>query len=150
MRLKTLSLVIWNKMVDDGIYHKTSVYWFPDNLKSIDELWTKDHERETLSIIESVSDRTFVREKGGFGGDFTITLNRDGSYSYYEGLLSSYMGSGFWDVENGKIVMNETGGYEAYFVFALKDGNLVYLDQSSKNFLYVKVEPGDLFVPVDK
>ena len=42
-------IVAWNKIQfelnEDGsggetnFYHKTSVYWFPDNYKSIDELW---------------------------------------------------------------------------------------------------------------
>ena len=39
-------IVVWNKIQgvanEDGtiqIYHKTSVFWFPDNQKSIDELW---------------------------------------------------------------------------------------------------------------
>jgi len=42
-------IVVWNKIqvevnVDGSggethIYHKTSVFWFPDNQKSIDELW---------------------------------------------------------------------------------------------------------------
>ena len=32
-------IVVWNRLVDDGIYHKVSVYTFPDCLRSIDELW---------------------------------------------------------------------------------------------------------------
>ncbi|HOE94788.1 MAG TPA: hypothetical protein PLU97_05230 [Candidatus Cryptobacteroides sp.] len=42
-------IVVWNKLIaetnEDGsgdaghTYHKTSVFWFPDNFKSIDELW---------------------------------------------------------------------------------------------------------------
>ena len=42
-------VVVWNKIQvelnEDGsggetqIFHKTSVFWFPDNQKSIDELW---------------------------------------------------------------------------------------------------------------
>lgn len=42
-------VVVWNRnqieLNEDGsggetqIYHKTSVFWFPDNQKSIDELW---------------------------------------------------------------------------------------------------------------
>lgn len=45
----TYKIVVWNKLYtelneDGGIndietYHKTSVYWYPDNQKSIDELW---------------------------------------------------------------------------------------------------------------
>ena len=38
-------IVVWNRLLgepdEDGkwIYHKTSVFWFPDNQKPIDELW---------------------------------------------------------------------------------------------------------------
>ena len=46
------------------------------------------------SLRDSVAGKTFVWEKEGFGGDFTITLNADGTYQYYEGYLSSYIGFG--------------------------------------------------------
>lgn len=45
----TYKVVVWNRLLEetkeDGsagelqTYHKTSVFWFPDNRKSIDELW---------------------------------------------------------------------------------------------------------------
>ena len=45
----TYKIVVWNKLVSvhneageiTGIdtYHKTSVFWYPDSRKSIDELW---------------------------------------------------------------------------------------------------------------
>lgn len=45
----TYRIVVWNRLTDEietdapageiGKYHKRSVYWFPDNFKSIDELW---------------------------------------------------------------------------------------------------------------
>lgn len=46
----TYRLVIWNRFVEEtggemGIYHKTSVYWFPCSLKSIDELWETEKEK---------------------------------------------------------------------------------------------------------
>lgn len=43
----TYKVVKWQRAVDGEIYKKTSVYFFPDNFKSIDELWameTKDTE----------------------------------------------------------------------------------------------------------
>lgn len=41
-----------------------------------------------------ISGKSFVWEKPGFGGDFTITLQKDGKYQYYAGFLSSYIGMG--------------------------------------------------------
>ena len=44
----TYKIVVWNKInitidengkIIDDRYHKTSVFWYPDNQKSIDELW---------------------------------------------------------------------------------------------------------------
>lgn len=45
----TYKIVVWNKLIaevnEDGSggevskYHKTSVFWIPDNFKSIDVLW---------------------------------------------------------------------------------------------------------------
>ena len=45
----TYRIVVWNRLTDEinadgaagemNMYHKTSVYWIPDNFKSIDELW---------------------------------------------------------------------------------------------------------------
>lgn len=45
----TYKIVVWNKEIvevnEDGsggevnTYHKTSVFWFPDNFKSIGDLW---------------------------------------------------------------------------------------------------------------
>ena len=47
----TYRVVIWNRFVPKAatagveIYHKTSVFLFPDTLKSIDELWELEKER---------------------------------------------------------------------------------------------------------
>ena len=51
----TYRLVVWNRLTDQigengsegeiQRYHKTSVFWFPDNFKSIDELWKIEIER---------------------------------------------------------------------------------------------------------
>ena len=40
----TYKIVVWNKIIADSekgnsTYHKTSVFWIPDNFKNIDEHW---------------------------------------------------------------------------------------------------------------
>ena len=44
----TYRIVVWNRLTDEiptddadgpGVYHRTSVYWFPDNFRSVDGLW---------------------------------------------------------------------------------------------------------------
>lgn len=97
-----------------------------------------------------VSGRNFIWEKEGFGGDFTITLNDDGNYTYYEGFLSSYLGYGDWTVENDTVVLTEKGGYDAVYRFAVEDGALVYKSDGSDQFIYTTVEDGDRFTPTEK
>lgn len=57
--------VVWNRIIDEsnekdeliqgGIYHKTSVFWFPDSLKSIDKLWEMER-AEANSSAQKVDD----------------------------------------------------------------------------------------------
>lgn len=48
----TYKIVVWNKFINDVnnrkayTYHETSVYWIPDNFKSLDELWKIECERD--------------------------------------------------------------------------------------------------------
>ena len=91
--------------------------------------------------------KTYVWEKEGFGGDFTITLDEDGKYTYYVGYLSSYIGMGKWKVEDGVLTMTENTGYDLVFRFSVKDGELVYIKEGSSEFMYVTVGDGDRFVP---
>lgn len=41
----TYKIVVWNKLIavegtsEVTTYHKVSVFWFPNNLRSIDKLW---------------------------------------------------------------------------------------------------------------
>ena len=51
----TYKIAVWNKLNAEAnpggsagevhTYHKTSVFWIPDNFKSIDELWEIETER---------------------------------------------------------------------------------------------------------
>ena len=52
----TYKLVIWNCFFEDsvevegtsgGIYHNTSIFWYPDNHKSITELWEIEQSRQS-------------------------------------------------------------------------------------------------------
>ncbi len=97
---------------------------------------------------DALAGRTFKWEKDGFGGDFTISLFEDGTYRYYEGYLSSYIGFGNWTLKDGVLTLTETGGYDFVFRFAVKDGALVYLADGSSRFLYTDVQDGDRFLPL--
>lgn len=42
----TYKIVVWNHLYDDGeeiqTYHKTKIYWFPDNYSTLDLLWDEE------------------------------------------------------------------------------------------------------------
>ena len=105
--------------------------------------------KETAADID-IAGKTFVWEKEGAGGDFTITLNEDGTYQYYAGYLSSYIGQGNWKLEGNVLTMTEDGtGYDFVFRFTAKNGELDYIADGSDPFMYVTVEDGDRFLPCD-
>ena len=99
--------------------------------------------------VGSVAGNTFVWEKEGFGGDFTVSFHEDGTYEYYVGFLSSYIGSGDWTMDDDVLTLNETSGYDLVFRFSLVDDELVYLSEGSDRFIGVTVEDGDRFLPVE-
>ena len=92
---------------------------------------------------------TYQYEGEGFGGDFTITLNADGTYAFYEGPLSSYMGGGTWTRDDGTVHMIEENGYDLQFTFEMQDDALIYSAEGSDAFLYVDVSDGERFVRQD-
>ena len=88
-------------------------------------------------------------EGEGAGGDFTITIARNGSYTFYEGPLSSYIGSGAWYMANSRMELYEDGekGYWMHFTFIPVEDALVFTqDEYSDNFLYVQVPDGGRFI----
>lgn len=97
-----------------------------------------------------VAGKTFVWEKEGFGGDFTIMLGEDGNYQYYVGFLSSYIGMGEWTVEDGILTLNENSGYDNTFRFYVRDGEIVFIEEGSSKFMHVTVEDGDRFILEDR
>lgn len=40
----TYKIVDWNVLTADNLYDETKIYFFPDNFKSVDELWQKEEE----------------------------------------------------------------------------------------------------------
>lgn len=62
----TYKIVNWNRMYDDGVYQKTSVYFLADRFRSIDDLWNQ-YEAEkaehtfTATIVELTTDSVTVK-----------------------------------------------------------------------------------------
>ena len=95
---------------------------------------------------DDLADRVYIYEKEGFGSDFTITLNSDGSMGCSEGALSSYFGAGTWELDGDTVTLTTDDGK---FVnhFAVEDGALVYQASDSTGFLYLTVSDGEKFLP---
>ena len=78
-------------------------------------------------------------------GAFWMEINEDGTFSYYEGFLSSYYGIGEWRFEDGILTLTDDGSYNIVNRFRVMKDRLVFIEEGSRNFLYVKVKNGECF-----
>ena len=102
-------------------------------------------------VSSDISGKTYVYENGGFDGigEFAIRLNDDGTFSYYEGWASSYVGYENWTVENGELVLSDDeyiGVRPFVNRFKIDGDDLVFSEEGSTNFLYVTVADGERFL----
>lgn len=91
-----------------------------------------------------IAGKTFVYEKEGFGSDFEITFNEDGTYIYSPGVLSSYLGSGTWEIEDEYVYMAENTSDNVNYL-KINGSALVYRGAGSDNFNGFKVKDGEVF-----
>lgn len=96
-----------------------------------------------------IADKTYVYENAGFGGRFTVTLNSDGSFTYYEGLLSSYIGSGDWELDGDTVILRDTAvpARSRSYSFLVEDRDLVFVKDGSSSFDFIDVSDGERFSP---
>lgn len=82
----------------------------------------------------------YVYEKPGFGSDFFIKINRDGTFTYREGSLSSYFGLGTWTLTDDILALTDTPAPSPdlafYNEFRVEDDALVWLAENSTGFMY--------------
>ncbi len=105
----TYKIVDWNRLTTDSIYEATKVYWFPNNFKSIDELWTSEEQNVIHKFVATVleldaasalvepvegeyellsSDR--IRINIAKLGDIDAQVGSDVEISYTGGIMESY------------------------------------------------------------
>lgn len=104
---------------------------------------------KTNSVNESdVVGKTYTYENDGFGGDFRIEIKSDGTFTYYEGLLSSYYGFGNWTLEGDTILLSDDaqGGKPRENYFKVEGNDLIFQSENSSNFLYLDIADGDRFL----
>lgn len=60
----TYKVVDWKRLTDDGVHEVTKVYWFPENFKSVDELWASEEQnvehKFRAAVIEIKNDLAVV------------------------------------------------------------------------------------------
>ena len=95
---------------------------------------------------DDLADQVYIYEKEGFGSDFYIALNCDGSMRCSEGALSSYFGLGTWKLDGDTVILT-TDDEKFVNRFAVKDGTLVYQSADSTGFMYLTVSDGEKFLP---
>ena len=150
-------------LLEDGTYIRINGYSLSDN-DMVDIEWNEeryvvsDEEfQDYLSRIcaggdvssadNAVAGKTYLYEGEGFMGNFTITLYNDGTFTYYEGMASSYIGIGAWEQNGDSIILTDDGhgGYGLVNHFRCDGNDLVFVEQDSNNFVYVKVKDGERF-----
>ena len=116
---------------------------FPDGYFSFKRAILDIFKRDKMAFLAG----TYLYEGGGIGGDFTVTLNSDGTYTFYEGALSSYMGAGTWDVYYDAVYLTEgEGGFDLSFMFGIEKNALLYIADGSDAFVYIKVPDYGRFI----
>lgn len=90
----------------------------------------------------------YNEESGFVLADFKVTFREDGTYEYYEGPLSSYIGIGTYSIENGILTMkgDVVAGDYSIHRFRVKGKRIYFMEKESDNFTYIKVKDGQSFV----
>ena len=50
----TYKIVDWNRLTTDGKYEATKLYWFPNNFKSIDDLWANEEQEVVHKFVATI------------------------------------------------------------------------------------------------
>lgn len=85
--------------------------------------------------------------ESSFHNGFTITLLADGQFTYYETMISSYIGHGHYtSFEDGKIILEtDDGKFRNTFLYSAEDDTLTFVADGSTNFTYKKLADGTVF-----
>ena len=98
----------------------------------------------------SIAGKSYVYEKEGFPNEFSIRLDNDGSFTYYEGFFSSYIGIGNWQMDGDILTLRENvyvdGAVGRVYHFNLNGDSLSFISEGSDNFMYIDVSDGERFI----
>lgn len=105
----TYKIVDWNRLTADGVYDAAKVYWFPNNFKSIDDLWAYEEQEvvhkfaatileldDTSALVQPVEGEDELRsaDKIHLGiadlGDIGAKVGSEVEIYYTGGIMESY------------------------------------------------------------
>ena len=80
--------------------------------------------------------------------DFSITLEPDGRYSWYETPISSFIGTGHYTINDNILTMNDDEGFGRAPVhrFRMNGDRLFFMERDSDNFHMVRLQDNAEFV----
>lgn len=106
--------------------------------------------------VDGMFGKTLTYEKGGFPDKFDLRIDSDGTFSYYEGFLSSYMGMGYWELNGDTLILREMSAsrdaasdVKRVNRFKVGDNGLTFIAEGSDNFIYIDVSDGENFYITD-
>ena len=105
----TYKIVDWNRLTADGVYDAIKIYWFPNNFKTIDDLWANEEQEVvhrfvatileldgTTALVQPVEGEDELRsaDKIHFGiadlGGIGAQVGSDVEIYYTGGIMESY------------------------------------------------------------
>ena len=100
-----------------------------------------------MAVAGKIYTYTVEPESGLDSDRFSINLHPDGTFIYYECLYSSYIGMGNWSVDGDVLTLTDDKEYgiSRENSFRIDGDDLIFIENGSTNFLYVKVEDGERF-----
>lgn len=76
-------------------------------------------------------------------GGVSVSLRSDGTFTYCESWVSSYIGEGTFTVDGDILRLRERNGAAQYFL--IEENRLSFIEKGSKNFKYVPLTTGAVF-----
>lgn len=95
---------------------------------------------------DKIAGKSYCYEKEGLSGDpFVITIQKDGSFTYYEGSISSYIGYGSWALTDDILVLTDETSRPYVNRFRVEGDELIFISEGSTNFMMIRVADGERF-----
>lgn len=126
------------------------------SLVSCDTGKQNETESETVKAVDPAEVCGFYCRMNDNGYDsFSITLYEDGTYTYFETMVSSHIGHGTYTVDKNLITLTDnqiptlSGTSQYTFKFEYRDGKLFFLAAESDQFMYVDLPDGAEFERIE-